>query len=170
MSYKITGYECSSASWLCFQTCSFSLSFWSKSRALKIFTLIVKTSCPMVTAVILHQECGTIKYHMAKSNWQLLLWMTDLKWQSLILHERVMVKDSKARAITGNKRNMWIFFSICYLTICFAVILHLSSNKTSSFYSQKLLFYRVRKRSVCSCTPFNERLNRTERETVIHFL
>lgn len=33
-----------------------SLSFWSKSRALKIFTLIIKTSCPMVTAVILHQE------------------------------------------------------------------------------------------------------------------
>lgn len=47
---------------------------------------------------------------------------------------------------------------------CFAVIIHLSSNKTSSFYSQKLLFYSVRKRSVCSCTPFNERVNRTERE------
>lgn len=47
---------------------------------------------------------------------------------------------------------------------CFAVIIHLSSNKTSSFYSEKLLFYSVRKKSVCSCTPFNERVNRKERE------
>lgn len=43
-------------------------------------------------------------------------WMTDVKCQNLILHERRMVKDSKAKAITEKKRKMWIFFPIYYLT------------------------------------------------------
>lgn len=40
-----------------------------------------------------------------------------MKWQYLILHERRMVKNNKARAITENKRKVWIFFPIYYLTI-----------------------------------------------------
>lgn len=75
------------------------------------------------------------------------------------------MKDNKARAITENKRKMWIIFPVYYMT-SLVLLSHyiLSSNKTRCFYSQKPLFYSARTRTVCRFASLSERENNTEGE------
>ena len=79
------------------------------------------------------------------------------------------MKDNKARAIAEEK----YVDCLSYLfsdNFCFTGILHLSSNKTSYFNSQKLLFLSVRKRKICSFTSLSERERTTQRERDSHLL
>lgn len=96
--------------------------------------------------------------------------MTDTKWQNLILHERRMVKDYKARAITENKRKMWIFFPIYYLTTsgllsCYICLL----IKQATFIHKSCYFTVLGKGEFAGLHP-SVRERTTQRERGSHLL
>lgn len=96
--------------------------------------------------------------------------MSDMKCQNLILHERRMVKENKARAIVENKRKMWIFFPIYYLTASLLLSCYISLLIKRSTFIHESCYFTVLGKGEFAILHSSVRERTTQREGGSHLL